>query len=75
MSSGGLEFRAVTFKSFYGFEIIDFFLTNSIYILYFHIFHGYFITLTLLFEKSLTEPADKVSQFTTFLYGDIERDV
>lgn len=75
MPSEGLGFRAVTFKPFYGFQIIDFFSTNSIYIPYFHIFHDYLIILTVLFEKALTEPADKVSHFTTFLYGDIERDV
>ena len=75
MPSEGLGFRAVTFKSFYGFQIIYFFLTNSIYIPYFHIFHDYLIILTLLFEKALTDPADKVAHFTTLLYGDIERDV
>lgn len=44
------------------------------YILYFHIFQDYLVILTLLFEKALTEPADKVSHFTTSLQGAIERD-
>lgn len=51
--SWGLGSIAVTFKSFYlWFSNNQFYSTNQIYSLYFHIFHDYLVILTLLFEKS-----------------------